>query len=83
MCLWVERLGHFLADKAIWTVVVILSTLILHRGALHLKFLLGNSIEEEAHAVGLQPKGGLQLIAGNGLKIVGAVGIGGSIQISA
>ena len=47
------------------------------------KLLLIECVEQEAHAVGLQPEGELQVFRRNVLVVVGAVGRGGAVDAGA
>ena len=80
MPFWIQRLPYPLEQQAVGAVVHALSALVLHRVALHLELLLGHRVQQKAHAVGFQPKHLFQLIAGNGLEVVGAIGVGGAVQ---
>ena len=83
MAVGVQRLGNVLAGEAIGAVVVVLAALVFHGSTLNLKLLLAHGVQQEAHAVSLQPQPGFELVAGQRLKIVGAVLIGGAIQAAA
>ena len=39
------------------------------------------AFEEEAHAVAFEPEGELELVAGNGFEVVGAVEVGGAVDV--
>ena len=60
----VEGLGGDFAGEAVGAVVVVLAAFVFHRAALHFEFLLGDGVEEEAHAVGFEPEHFLELVAG-------------------
>ena len=76
----VEGLGGDLAGEAVGAVVVVLAAFVFHGAALHFEFLLGDGVEEEAHAVGLEPEHLLELVIRDGLVVVGAIAIGGAVE---
>ena len=76
----VEGLGGDLAGEAVGAVVVVLAAFVFHGAALHFEFLLGDGVEEEAHAVGFEPEHLLELVSWDGLVVVGAVAIGGAVE---
>ena len=39
------------------------------------------ALEEEAHAVALEPEGEFELVAGDGFEVVGAVEVGGAVDV--
>ena len=80
MAVGVEGFRDVLASQAVGAVVVVLATLVFHGRALDFKLLLAYGIEQEAHAVGLQPHTGFELVAGQGLEVVGAVLVGAAVQ---
>jgi len=59
--------------RAIGRVLVALAALVLHDVPLHVESLLGERIDHEAHAVALEPEQRLQVLAGHGLEVVGAI----------
>ncbi len=78
----VERLAHLLAHQTVRLVVDALGPFVLDGGALDLELLLAHRIEQEAHAVGLQPQHLLQLVGRHGLVVVGAVLVGGAVHVA-
>jgi hypothetical protein len=67
-------------DHAVRRVLVVLAALVLDHLALALEGLLIGVIEEIRHAIALEPQGELELVCGNGLEVVGAVGVGGAVD---
>ena len=64
MAFGVEGLADALVQQAVGHVVHALGALVLDRVALDFELLLGHRVEQEAHAVGLQPEQLLQLVGG-------------------
>ena len=74
---------HPLAHQAIRLVVDALGPFVLDGGALDLELLLAHRIEQEAHAIRLQPEHLLQLVGRHGFVVVGAVLVGGAVHVTA
>ena len=70
------RLGH-----TVGAIFVGLAPLVFDHVPLHFKTLLVQGVQQEAHAVGLQPQGKLKVIGRDVLPVVGAVGSGGAVEI--
>jgi len=58
-----------------------LATLVADDVALVGEFFAVEAFEEEAHAVAFKPEGELKLVAGDGFEVVGAVEVGGAVDI--
>ena len=76
----VELLVELLFGHAIGHVLGGLLALFAHDGALVVEPLLRERVEQEAHAVALQPQREVELVGGHGLKVVGAVEVGGAVD---
>src|SRR5262245_4735034 len=83
MSFWIHSSGEDLADASIRLVVVTLASLVLHDIALCVELCEIQGVEQEAHAVGFQPKRGLQIVRRNVLEIVGSIIGGGTVVITA
>ncbi len=57
-----------------------LPTLVFDRFALYFKLFPGDRFEQKAHAVGLQPQSGFQLVDRQCFIVIGTVRIGGAIE---
>ena len=68
---------------AVGAVLVALPTLVLHHVPLDVEPLLVQGVQQEAHPVGLQPEGKLQVVGGDVFPVVGAVRSGGTVQVCA
>ena len=78
----IERLPHLLAEQAVGLVVDALGPLVLDGGTLDLELLLAHRIEQETHAIRLQPEHLLQLVGRYRLEIVGPVLVGGAVHLA-
>jgi hypothetical protein len=58
-----------------------LAALVAHDVALVGELDAIEAFEEEAHAVAFEPEGKLELIAGDGLEVVGTVEVGGAVDV--
>ena len=74
---------HSLGQQTIRLIVDSLTALVLDGLSLNLKLLLGYRIQQEAHAVGFEPKHFLQLIGRHSFEIVGAIGVGRTVHRAA
>ena len=71
---------QFFRRAAVGPVVVALTLLVLDDLPLVVEGFLAQGVEEGAHAVGLQPQDEFQMVAGDGLEVVGAVDPGGAVE---
>ena len=71
-------LGH-----PVGAVFVALPPLVLHHVALDFKRILVQGVQQEAHPVRLQPQGQFQVVGWNVFPVVGAVGVGGAVEVGA
>ncbi len=78
----IERLPHPLAHQAIGLVVDTLGPFVLDGGTLDLELLLAHRVEQEAHAIRLQPEHLLQLVGRHCLVVVGAIPVGGAVHVA-
>ena len=63
-------------------VLVVLPALVLHDVALSGERRLVDVVEQEPHAVALEPERELQAVRGDGLEVVGAVGAGRPVDVA-
>ena len=63
------------------TVLVTLAALVLDHVPLDVESLLVQGVQEKPHSVGFQPQGQFQVIGGDVLPVVGAVGSGGAVEV--
>ena len=82
MALRVERLDQPLVGQTIRPVLDALPAFVADHVLLVGERRLVDFIEQVAHAIGLEPQRQLKLIGGHGLEVVGAVVIGGPVQIA-
>ncbi len=80
---WVEDLLHLFVDGSVGCVLVALPALVLDHGALVVEPLLGGGLEEETHAVGLEPESALGVGGRDQLPVAGAVGVGAAVDRAA
>jgi hypothetical protein len=80
MGLGVDERLHLLVPGAVRLVVDAPAALVLHDVALVVELLLGHGGQQARHAIGLEPQGELQLVAGQGLEVVGSVEPGARVQ---
>ena len=77
---FIHGLGDGFERPSIGLVINTLAALVFNRLPLDLEFLLGDRLQQQAHAIRLQPEGNLQLVDRQGLKLIGAVRVSGSVQ---
>ena len=68
---------------AVWTVFVVLTSLVLDHVALDVELAVGEHFQQVSHPVGLQPEGELEVVGRDVFPVVGAVCGGGAIQVGA
>ena len=69
------------SGHTVWAVLVALPALVLYHIPLYVETPLVQSIKQEAHPVRLQPQGQLQVLHRDVLPVVGAVQIGGAVEV--
>ena len=75
-----EELEEALLGDAVRHVLGALLALLAHDRLLVVEALLGERVEQEAHAVALQPERELELVGRDGLEVVGAVEVGRAVH---
>ena len=76
-----EGLVQVHPDHPVRRVLVVLAALVLDHVALARERLLVDVVEEEAHAIALEPQRELEPIRGDGLEVVGPVFGGGPVHV--
>jgi hypothetical protein len=76
-----EVLVQRLLDQAIRCVLDALAALVAHHVALVLQLRLVELLQQEPHAVALEPERELELVGGQRLEVIGTVEIGGAIEV--
>ncbi len=74
-----QMIDLFLAELV--RLVLALAALVAHHVALVGQLFPVQLLQQEAHAVALQPQSQLQFVAGHGLEVVGAVEVRGAIDV--
>ena len=81
-----QRIEGFLnmpRGHSIRSVLVGLAALVLDHVALDVKTFLVQSIQQETHAIGFQPKSQVQVVGGDVFPVIGAVWGGGAVEVGA
>ena len=79
--LGIEQLAEPLLRPAVGDVLDALPLLVADDIPLRVQLLLIDGVEEEAHAIALEPQRKLQPIGGHCLEVVGAIPLGGAVQV--
>ena len=79
---WEQRLDHRLLGQSIWLVLDTLPPLIAHDVLLIRQRGLIDLLQQVAHAIRLEPQCKLHLGRWDGLEVVGAVVVGGAVQVA-
>ena len=82
MALGIEQMEHSFVHDSVRSVLDALAPFVAHHVLLIGKAGLIQFVGQVAHAVGLQPQRQLELIRGQCFKVIGAVKIGGAVDVA-